>query len=62
MIRDSRYVVPDIVWTDPDGDRYTAHVIRRGCDAQGVYVVIEFEDDDGLRSVRVSPAQLEVLR
>lgn len=62
MICDGRYVVPDVVWTDSDGDRYAAHVIRRGRDAQGVYVVIEFEDDDGLRSVRVQPSQLEELR
>ena len=62
MIRDGRYVVPDVIWTDPDGDRYAAHVIRRGHDAQGVYAVIEFEDDGGLRSVRVQPTQLEVLR
>lgn len=63
MIRDGRYVVPDVVWTDPDGgDRYAAHVVRRGRDAQGIYVVIEFDDDEGLRSVRVHPSQLEDLR
>lgn len=63
MIRDGQYVVPDVVWTDPDdGDRYAAHVVRRGRDAQGIHVVIEFEDDEGLRRVRVHPSQLEDLR
>lgn len=63
MIRDGSYVVPDVVWTDPDGgDRYAAHVVRRDRDAQGAHVIIEFEDDDGLRSARVHPSQLEVLR
>lgn len=62
MIRDGRYVVPDGVWTDSDGDRYAAHVVRRGRDAQGIYAVIEFEDDEGLRSVRARPSQLETLR
>lgn len=62
MIRDGRYVVPDVVWKDPDGDRYAAHVVRRGRDAGGIYTLIEFEDDEGLRSVRVHPSQLEDLR
>lgn len=58
MIRDGRYVLPDVVWKDADGDRYAAHVVRR----DGAYVVIEFEDDEGLRSVRTHPSQLEELR
>ena len=62
MIRDGRYVVPDVVWKDPDGDRHAAHVVFQGCNAQGAYSVIEFEDEEGLRSVRVRPSQLEVLR
>ncbi len=62
MIRDGRYVVPDVVWTDPDGARYAAHVVRRDRDACGSYVVIEFEDDDGLRSVLAHSSQLEALR
>jgi len=63
VIRDGRYVVPDVVWTSPDGgDRYAAHVIRRGRDAQENYAVIEFEDDDGIRSMRVHPSELEDLR
>ncbi len=31
-------------------------------DTQGIYVVIEFEDDEGFRSTRVHPSQLEALR
>lgn len=62
MIRDGRYVVPDVVWTDPDGDRHAAHVVRRGRDASGAYTLIEFEDNEGLRSTRVHPSQLEDLR
>lgn len=62
MIRDGKDILPDVIWIDPHGDRYAAHVVRRGRDAQGVYVVIEFEDDEGLRSVRVHPSQLKILR
>jgi hypothetical protein len=62
VICGGHYSVPDVVWTDPDGARYAAHVIRRGRDAQGVYVLIEFEDEDGERSERVHPSQLEKLR
>lgn len=62
MIRDGHYVVPDVVWKDSDGSLYAAHVIRRDRDAEGIHAVIEFEDDEGLRSVRVHSSHLEVLR
>jgi len=62
MIRDGRYIVPDVVWTDPSGDRYAGHVVCRGSDADGDYTDVYFEDDDEPRVVRARPSQLKELR
>jgi hypothetical protein len=61
VIRDGRYVVPDVVWTAPDGDRYPAHVVRRGRDESGGFAVVEFEDEVGIRSVLARSPDLEPL-
>jgi hypothetical protein len=62
VIRDGKYIVPDAIWKDVEGNAYAVHVLGCGLATSGPLVMIEFEDEDGPRVECVPPTQLEMLR